>query len=240
MEFRRNSRRANDRRELHYEENMTKSEEDDVSAVQEFGHEPWKQPNWDKLFEQVAGRRDLPLPKETLSQVMSVRYNCTPGLAEAVLELAQRYNELTEMRIYVGEITWTYYFNKVSQTECDCQDLFILPETFCDPDSLLPKPVRRDELKSSFADLNRLVDGSFFDRVIESMEYMKPVLLEEDEVRLHPDVSHYYALTRLSTSLTDEVGASEITGYEPALNQVVELLDKHAEVREKLSTVRLL
>jgi len=214
---------------------MSEIHSDDGSTVEKLGREPWDQIDWAELFERAAGKADLPLSTQTLAQVLSTRYDCTPGLAREILQLAVNHGELLSLEITICNMSWTYYFNRQTTSGARCTELIISSHDFYDGrTNLTPEPVSRENLKSSFEECYSGVASDLIGRVIEHMRYMEPVLLDEDGVHLHPALARYVLLKRSHEALYDAIAPCDTAEEGPAFERVLRTLGEYNEAENDL------
>jgi hypothetical protein len=214
---------------------MSEIHSDDERTVEKLGREPWDQVDWPELFERTTGKQDLPLSTQTLAQVLSVRYDCTPGLAREVLQLAVNHGELLSLKITLGDMTWTYYFNKDSASGTCSTELIVSSVDFYDSRTdLTPEPISRDELKSRFIERCPDVDYSLPSRVVEHMRYMEPIVLDEDGIHLHPALARYALVQRSHEAVYDAIAPCDTDEEGPAFDRVLTALGRYSEAQKAL------
>jgi len=214
---------------------MDEIQSDDGSTVEKLGREPWNQIDWSEIFERSAGKEGLPLSTQTLAQVLSTRYDCTPGLAREILQLAVNHGELLSLEVTIGDMSWTYYFNKQTTSGARRIELIVSAHDFYNGRTdLTPEPVSRADLKSKFEECYSGVDSDLIGRVIEHMRYMEPVLLDEDGVHLHPALARYVLLKRSHEAIYDAIAPCDTNEEGPAFERVLRALGEYNEAENDL------
>lgn len=214
---------------------MDEIQSDDGSTVEKLGREPWNQIDWSEIFERSAGKESLPLSTQTLAQVLSTRHDCTPGLAREILQLAVNHGELLSLKITVGNLSWTYYFNRQTASGARRIELIVSSHDFYDSRTdLTPGPISREDLKSKLEDVYSGVDSTLIGRVIEHMRYMVPILLDEDEVHLHPALAKYVLLERSHEAIHDAIAPCDTAEEGPAFERVLRALGEYNEAKNDL------
>lgn len=217
------------------EKTMSEIHSDDGGTVEKLGREPWDQIDWTKIFELTTGKRDLPLSAQTLAQVLSTRYDCTPGLAREILQLAVNHGELLSLEVTICDMSWNYYFNKQTTSGARRIELIVSAHDFYNGRTdLTPEPVSREDLKSIFEECYSGVDADLIGRVIEHMRYMEPVLLDEDGVHLHPALARYVLLKRSHEAIHDAIAPCDTTEEGPAFERVLRALGEYNEAENDL------
>lgn len=215
---------------------MSEIHSDDGRTVEKLGREPWDQIDWSELFERTAGKADLPLSTQTLAQVLSTRYDCTPGLAREILQLAVNHGELLSFEVTIGDMSWTYYFNRQYSSGARCIELIVSAHDFYEsPTELVPEPVSKEDLKSSFVDFYPHSDATLIDGVLSGMKFMEPLLVDEDEVRLHPALARYALLRRSHEAIYDAIAPCDTAEEGPAFERVLRELGKYSEAKNELT-----
>lgn len=214
---------------------MDEIQPDDGSTVEQLGREPWNQVDWPELFERSAGKENLPLSTQTLAQVISTRYDCTPGLAREILQLAANHGELLSLEVTIGNLSWTYYFNRQSSSGAHCIELIVCAHHFYDnPTELVPEPMSKEGLKSSFVEFCPHADTTLIDGVFDGMKYMEPLLVDGDEVRLHPALARYALLRRSHEAIHNAIAPCDTAEEGPAFDRVLKALGRHNEAQDAL------
>ncbi|EMA19250.1 hypothetical protein C443_16576 [Haloarcula argentinensis DSM 12282] len=224
------------RRKAPQEPAMSEIHSDDGRTVEKLGREPWVQIDWAELFERTAGKENLPLSTQTLAQVLSARYDCTPGLAREVLQLAVNHGELLSLEVTIGDMSWTYYFNRTSPSGSRSIELIVSTRDFYDtPSDFVPETISKENLKSKYEGIYSHADTTLFDRVINSLEYMIPLLVDGDEVRLHPALTRYVLLRRSHEAISDAIAPCDTAEEGPAFERVLGELGKYSEAKNELT-----
>lgn len=217
------------------ENTMSEIHSDDRRTVEKLGREPWDQIEWAELFERTAGKTDLPLSTQTLAQVLSTRYDCTPGLAREILQLAVKHGELLSLKFILGDMTWTYYFNRQSSSGARRIALLVCVHDLYDtPSDFVPEPISKEKLKSGFGETYPHADTDLFDRVINCMKYMVPLLVDGDQVRLHPALARYELLRTLHEAIYDAIAPCNTAEEGPAFDRVLNVLGEYREAEDAL------
>lgn len=215
---------------------MSEIHSEDGSTVEKLGREPWDQIDWAGIFERAAGEENHPISTQTLAQLLSTQYDCTPGLAREILQLAVNHGELLSLKVSIDDMSWTYYFNRQSSSGARCIELIVAAHDFYETHTeLVPEPISKEDLKSKFVDIYPNADTTLIERAFDGMKFMEPLLVDEDEVRLHPALAGYALLLRSHEAIYDAIAPCDTADEGPAFDRVLRALGKYSEAENELT-----